>query len=155
MKVRDPEGRTWRVTRRWLPWRPRPRVVGPGLSLDIADGLIGFVVALAFGLVVLPVLSFVLISGGEVLLLGLLLPFVVIGRIALGNTWWVEARLGYRPYWEEEVGDWRASGQRIRSVAAAIGRGYPPQRTLAVDDDDDETTTELPPTPYDPPREGA
>lgn len=32
MKVRDPEGRTWRVTRRWLPWRPRPRAWSPSLS---------------------------------------------------------------------------------------------------------------------------
>ena len=150
MKVVDPEGRTWRVTRRWLPWRPRPRSLGPSLSLDVVDGPLGFVLALLFGLVILPLVSFVVLSGGELVILVALLPGVSLARMLFGKRWWVEARLGYRPYWEAEAGDWRASGERIRAVAEAIGRGDPPMRTLGSEEPD-----ALPPTAYDPPREGA
>lgn len=148
MKVVDPEGRTWRVTRRWLPWRPRRRMVGPRLWLEGADGIAGFVIALVLGLVVLPVLSFVLLSGGELVLLVALLPIVTLARIAFGRKWWVEARLGFRAHWEQEVGSWAASGQRIRDVAGAIERGDPPMQTLGS-----QLQGPVPPTPYDPPRE--
>ncbi|MBM0124685.1 hypothetical protein [Pimelobacter simplex] len=150
MKVVDPDGRTWRVTRRWLPWRPRRRALGPSLSFDMVDGPLGFVVALVFGLVILPVLSFVLLSGGELVLLVLLLPVVTVARMAFGKRWWIEARLGYQPHWEEEVGDWRESGARIHAVAAAIERGDAPMQTLGSGEPEVR-----PPTPYDPPREGA
>ncbi len=150
MKVVDPEGRTWRVTRRWLPWRPRPRALGPNLSLDVVDGLTGFLFALVFGLIVLPVLSFVVLTGGELALLVVLLPGVTLARIVFGKRWWVEARLGYRPYWEAEAGDWQESGRRIRAVAESIGRGDPPMQTLG-----EERPEARPATPYDPPGEGA
>jgi hypothetical protein len=150
MKVVDPEGRTWRVTRRWLPWRPRRRMMDPDLIADGADDPIGCLVMLVLGLVVLPLLSIVVILAAEMLLLLLLLPFVVTARMAFGRKWWVEARLGYRAHAEEEVGSWRASAHRIREIASAIERGDPPLQTLGS-----KLTGPLPPTPYDPPREGA
>ncbi|GAA1538873.1 hypothetical protein [Nocardioides humi] len=145
MRVRDPEGKTWRVTRRWLPWRPRPRSWGPQFLLEAADGITGFLLALVIGLVVLPVATFVLLSGGELVILLVVLPFVVAGRVIFGRTWWVEARLGFRPYWEEESGDWRTSGQRIRQVAEAIERGDPPLRTLGPPAEDPDETEQRPP----------
>ncbi|MBM7519033.1 hypothetical protein [Nocardioides nitrophenolicus] len=150
MKVLDPQGRTWRVTRRWLPWRPRRRYLGPSLNLDVVDGLVGFLVALVFGLVVLPIASFVFLTGGELVLLVVLLPAVTLGRVLFGRHWWIEARLGFRPYWETEAGDWKESGRRIRAVAESIERGDPPMRTLG--EQEPEPTR---PTPYDPPGEGA
>lgn len=136
MKVRDPEGRTWRVTRRWLPWRPRRRQgLDPRLMIEAADGLAALVVFLVLGLIVLPLLSIVVVLALEWLLVLLVLPVVVLLRIAFGHRWWVEARIGFRPYWEEEVGTWAQSRDRIRSVAGAIERGDPPHRTLGPEPD--------------------
>ena len=136
MRVRDPEGRTWRVTRRWLPWRPRRRQgLDPHLMLEAADGLVALVFFLVLGLIILPLLSIVVVLALEWLLILLILPVVVLLRIAFGHEWWVEARLGFRPHWEEPAGTWAQSRQRIRAVADAIERGDPPQRTLGTEPD--------------------
>lgn len=132
MKVLDPEGRTWRVTRRWVPWRLRRRHLGSDFMLE-GDDPISFVLFLVPGLIVLPLLSLVVFFALEVLLLALLLPVVVLLRIAFGHQWWIEARLGFRPYWEGEAGTWRRSGERIREIAQSIERGDPPLRTLGED----------------------
>ncbi len=91
----------------------------------------------------------------QLVLLILLLPAVSLARVLFGKRWWVEARLGYRPYWETEVGDWRESGERIRAVAEGIRRGDPPLQTLGEQTPEQQTPEERPPTPYDPPHEGS
>ncbi|WP_182377440.1 hypothetical protein [Nocardioides sp. WS12] len=133
MKVRDPQGQTWRVTRRWVPWRPRRRYLGPRLWVESAGSITEFVFALVFGLVIFPILTFVFLSGGEIVLLGLIVPFVAIGRIAFGKHWWIEAREGFTPFWEEQAGTWRLSGERIRKVAGDIERGDLPLQSLGTE----------------------
>lgn len=139
VKVRDPRGRRWRVTRRWLPWRPRRRQgLDPHLMIEAADGLTVLVLALVLGLVILPLLSIVVVLALEWLLLLTILPVVVLLRVAFGHRWYVEARIGFTPYWEEEAGTWAQSRERIRAVAGAIERGDPPQRTLGSEPDPED-----------------
>lgn len=133
MKVSDPQGQTWRVTRRWVPWRPRRRNLSPDLLLEGEDP-IGFLFFLVLGLVLLPLLSLVVFLAVELVLLAVLLPVVVVLRIAFGHQWWIEARQGFRPHWEVQAGTWRESGEQIRQVAASIGRGDPPLRNLGKDE---------------------
>ncbi|MFC7503063.1 hypothetical protein ACOACQ_05100 [Nocardioides sp. CPCC 206347] len=134
MKVIDDHGQVWRVTRRWLPWRPHRHKVDPSLWLDGVDDPIGFLILLVIGFFVLPVVLVGLFLTLEVLLILLLLPFAVIGRIALGKHWWVEARKGFSPYWEVQAGNWRQSRDQIRKVAGDIERGDLPLRTLGLED---------------------
>ena len=112
-------------------------MIGPRLWL-LFEGPLVFVVLLVIGLVVLPVVSVGLIFAAEALLLLLLLPFVVAGRILFGAAWWVEVRRGFAPFWEEEAGSWRQSRERIRTLAAAIAAGDPPLRSLGGPDPESE-----------------
>ena len=135
MKVQDPSGQTWRVTRRWVPWRPRLREPGGG-DLDLvsaAEGPISFVVLLLLGLFVVPVVMVGVVFVGELLLL--LLPFAVLGRMLFGQHWWVEAREGFAPRWEAEAGTWQEAGALIRRTASSIANGDGPLPNLGPDRD--------------------
>lgn len=135
VKVRDPQGQTWRVTRRWVPWRRRlkgsldalPDLPG-GTSLG--DDPVSLVIGLVLLVLLLPFLLLGLVAGLELLLLLAVFPFALLGRVLLGRHWTVEVRRGFRPFWEQEAGDWQASGVRIHEVADAIRRGDPPAQTL-------------------------
>lgn len=135
MKVTDPDGQVWRVTRRWMPWRPRPRRADRDLWLDGADDPITFLLFLVIGLFVLPVVLGGLFFALELLLLLTLVPFVAIGRIAFGRQWWIEARQGFRPYWEGQAGTWRQSRERIEKLAGDIERGDHPLRLRRFNND--------------------
>ncbi|WP_325477265.1 hypothetical protein [Nocardioides sp.] len=136
MKVRDPQGQTWRVTRRWVPWRRRlkgtldamPSLPSSGLGDDPVSAIIGIVLLI----LLLPFLLLALVAGLELLLLLLVLPFAVLGRVLFGRHWTIEARRGFRPWWEEQVGDWQAAGVRIHEVAEEIRHGHAPERTIGV-----------------------
>lgn len=133
MKVRDPGGQTWRVTRRWVPWRRRLKGLDSG-PLDLATGLgddpISAIIAIVLLILALPFIAFSLVVAAELLLLLLLLPFAVLARVLLGRHWTIEARRGFTIWWDAPSGDWRASGERIRAVAGAIARGDAPPRTV-------------------------
>lgn len=125
MKVSDPTGQTWRVSRRWVPWRRRltgwlPEVFTLG-SFDL--GIIGLVL---FVLIGIPLLVFAALALVEIVVLLVVLPFVLLARLALGRAWVVHARKGCTIWWEADGGSWRASGVRIREVAADIERGVLP-----------------------------
>jgi hypothetical protein len=126
VKVQDPSGRTWRVTRRWLPWRRRTQgwdtSWGWDASPDLADGVV-----LAILLFLLaPFLLLAIFVATELLLLLLLLPLAVLARLALGRQWTVEARRGFTLVWDTPAGDWQESDIRIHEVADAIRRGELP-----------------------------
>jgi hypothetical protein len=74
-----------------------------------------------------------LFAGLEFLLVLLVLPFAVLGRMLFGRHWHVELRRGFTPWWEVEAGDWQASSVWIHQVADAVRRGVLPERTLSVD----------------------
>ena len=92
----------------------------------LGDDPVSMVLSLLMLLLLLPALLAMVLAGVELALLVLLLPFVLVGRVALGQHWHVEARRGWTPVWETDAGDWRASGEKIFEVAAAIERGELP-----------------------------
>ena len=132
MKVEDPSGQTWRVTRRWVPWRRRMKDVdlGSGWGVPDLNGLgddpISAVIAIVLLVLALPFILLGLVVAAEFLLLLLLLPVAVLARVLLGQKWTVEARRGFTIVWDAPAGDWQASGLRIHEVAEAIRRGELP-----------------------------
>lgn len=134
--VVDPEGRTWKVRRRWLhrsvSWR------GPkgGRALDLIDGadLVGAgaelpvvgVVLFAIGALLIGVLAVVFVIPALIFALELLLVLVavvvgVLSRVLFKRPWTVEARLkGTYDRREWKVTGWRASGDLLDSVAARL-----------------------------------
>ena len=135
MKVRDPQGQTWRVTRRWVPWRRRLKGwwdAVPSLPVGLGDDPVSAIIGIVFLIIALPFVIIALISGLELLLLVFLLPFALVGRVFLGKHWTIEARRGFKIWWQDASGDWQASGVRIHDGAAAIERGdLPPQNVDA------------------------
>ena len=128
MRVRDPQDRKWKVRRRWTPWRRRLRDVGPldALSMPSIGGgsdpisLILTVIGLIILIPVLIVLAAALI---EFLLILLLIPIVLLGRIALRRPWIVEVLGPDDHYYTESVKGFAASGAHVKQIAQAIERG--------------------------------
>lgn len=134
MKVRDPHGQTWRVTRRWVPWRRKlkgaldsvPDVGATGLG----DDPISMIVGLVLLVLLLPFLVLAFVAAIELLLVLLLLPVAVLGRVLLGRHWTVEVRRSFTPFHEEPAGSWSDAGQRIAAISAMIAEGRLPPHTL-------------------------
>ncbi len=134
VKVTDPDGQTWRVSRRWVPWRRRlkgamgaaPDLPFPGLGDDPVSAVIGIILLI----IMLPFLLLALLASVEFLAVLVVLPFALLGRALFGNHWTVEVRRGWRPHWETAAGDWQGSGLRIHEVAADIERGALPPKTI-------------------------
>ena len=125
MKVTDPQGRTWRVSRRWVPWRRRTRFPRapdlPGSWLD--DDAITTAITILFAL---PTLVMTAVALAEVALLLLLLPVLALGRVVLGRHWVVEVTSELRPVWEAEVGTWPQTRRAIASMASGLEQGIYP-----------------------------
>lgn len=133
MKVEDPAGDTWRIKRRWLPWRRKVRDV-PDVPVDGffagGDDPIGAIFA-AIGLVLLlPVIIILAVMLAEVLLLLLLLPLWLAARALLGGRWPIEVWHGKALVGTESVKGWGPSRVRMHDIAEAIrlgrrGTGFP------------------------------
>jgi hypothetical protein len=134
VKVEDPTGQTYRITRRWVPWRRRlkgslgdmPNLIPSGLGDDPVSAII-FLVCLV---IMIPFLLLALIAGLELLLVLLLLPFALLARAAFGRHWTVEARKGFAIWWDTPAGDWQASMIKIHDVADEIRIGNLPPRNV-------------------------
>ncbi|MBW3615290.1 MAG: hypothetical protein KY439_08290 [Actinobacteria bacterium] len=134
--VVDPQGRRWKVRRRWVhrgvSWR------GPkgGRALDLVDGadlagegaelpVVG-VIMFALAALLIAVLAVVFVVPALIFVLELLLVLVAVGLGALGRVlfrrpWTVEARVeGTNDGREWKVVGWRASGDRVASVAERL-----------------------------------
>ncbi|GAB2968244.1 hypothetical protein [Nocardioides montaniterrae] len=141
MKVKDPHGQTWRITRRWVPWRRRLTGLGDsGLStpLDWGSGLgndpISAVIGVVLLILALPFIILGAVVAAEFFLLLLLLPFAALARVLFSKSWTVEARRGFEIAWDAPAGDWQASGIKIHEIADAIRQGnLPPGRRPAGD----------------------
>ncbi|WP_156411680.1 hypothetical protein [Nocardioides sp. Soil805] len=132
----SPDEVTWRVTRRWVPWRRRIRDTTDRLPHlpdgGIGDDPISMIIGLLLLIAMLPFLLLMLVAGLEMVLILLVMPFAVLGRVVVGRRWTVEVRCGWEPHSEEQVGSWHHAGLRIHEVAREIQRGQVPQRTLGT-----------------------
>lgn len=134
VKVKDPRGQTWRVTRRWVPWRRRLKGAWELMpNFPAGDDPISLVITVVVLIVCLPLLILILVAGLEFVLLLLVLPFAILGRVLFGRHWTIEARRGWRPHWEEPAGSWSQSGRAIRDVAVAIEKGHLPPMNAQTD----------------------
>ncbi|WP_146207240.1 hypothetical protein [Nocardioides silvaticus] len=133
------DGTTWRVTRRWVPWRRRTKGVGdawdlvpsiPAGGADPISGIIALVFLVIFAPVILLALVLTIVAAVEFAVILLLIPVVALGRVFFGRHWIVEVRRGFEPYYEMHAGDWQQSRDRIRRITESISRGDLPPRTL-------------------------
>lgn len=136
MKVSSPDRQTWRISRRWVPWRRRVKGVldwlPDGYWSTAGDGTVGAILSIIGLIILIPFLVLALVAGIELLLVLLVLPFAILGRMAFGRHWTVEVRRGWEPWSEEQAGDWQASGLRIHALADEIRRGDAPTQTLSL-----------------------
>ena len=141
--VVTPDGVEWRVGRRWstrgFGWTWKRRGVaadavsglGQGIGgVDLREGALVVVAALAAALIVIPLLFF----GLELIVLGALMAAGVVGRVLLRRPWVIEARSsdpltpGRHLKWHV-IG--RKSGKLIDQVVSDLVAGRePPQSTL-------------------------
>lgn len=133
MKVVDPEGRTWRVSRRWMPWRRKTRLDDWGLTptnsgSSLGDDPISLIIGLFLLVLFIPLVVLAIVVALEMLLLVLVLPFAVLGRMLFGRHWRVEVRERWDFAWELEAGGWAESGRMIEHVAQGLRLGHPPWR---------------------------
>lgn len=130
MKVEDPQGRTWRVSRRWMPWRRKSRIGDwgdlPVSGSSLGDDPISMVIGILLLILLVPVVILAAVVALEMLVLLLLLPFAVLGRMLLGRHWRVEVRERWTFAWETEAGDWAQSGRAIEHIAQGLRQGMPP-----------------------------
>lgn len=128
MKVTDPNGITWRVSRRWVPWRRRLKGAlsnapdFPALGDDPLSAVIGIVLLV----LALPFLVLALVGGLELLVLLLVYPFALLARVLFGRHWRVEMRRGFSFVHEVDGGSWRQSAAVIRELADQLRRGDGP-----------------------------
>lgn len=125
MKVTDPSGNTWRVSRRWVPWRRRLKGAldaAPDLP-SLGDDPISMIVGVVFLVIAIPFLVLALVAGLELLLLLLVFPFAVLGRMVFGRHWHVEVRRGFAVEHEVDAGDWRSSAAMIQGLAEQLRQG--------------------------------
>ena len=133
--VQDPEGRTWKVRRRWVhrsvTWRgrkgnPLDLLDGADLAGEAAElpvvgviffGIAALLFAVAAVIFVVPAVIFLL----EVLFVLLVVTLGAGARIVFRRPWTVEARVtGTNEGREWKVVGWRASGEMVDTVATRI-----------------------------------
>jgi hypothetical protein len=141
-EVQSPDGRVWRVRRRWLPKTPRlrkrlsTRRDGDGFAdfvsiwdvtwLDDLVGAVIGVVVFVVVVVVLVTLVFPLIALTlELLLFVVLFTAGAIGRLVFGRPWRIEATTIGEPRLTREVhaAGLRGSKEAIDELAAEIASG--------------------------------
>jgi hypothetical protein len=128
-----PDGKTWSVRRRWLPWRRRIRDVPdvPDAGFSGGDDPISAIIGLFLLVLAIPAIVVLTLLIAELLLLVALLPVVVLLRLAAGWAgfpWPVEVRsrprerrvLGWQLEHTEGVRGWRGSGRRIGELRGEI-----------------------------------
>ncbi|WP_212755298.1 hypothetical protein [Flexivirga aerilata] len=123
-KAASPWGRTYKVKRRWLPWRrTKGGLDGMDSPPDLGDDPLSIIlfVVLAVPLIIVLVLFF-----GELLLLMLLLPVFVLARAVHGEPWTIEVLDRDDVVYTERVKGWNASQERIDQIAKLIRAGIAP-----------------------------
>ncbi|MCW2769837.1 MAG: hypothetical protein JWR27_1270 [Aeromicrobium sp.] len=133
MHVTDPAGETWRIKRRWLPWRLRRRdpedfIDFPGGG-DLGDDLL-IGLAIFIGLIVLavalPVVLVLAVLVTELLLVLLLLPLFIVLRAGYVARWPIEVWRGDRLVHTEAVRGWSVSRRRMVELSEDLRLGKEP-----------------------------
>jgi hypothetical protein len=128
VKVEDPAGETWRIKRRWLPWRRKVRDV-PDAPVDGlfvgGDDPLSAILAVVVGVLLLPVIIVFAVMLAEFLLLLLLLPLWLTVRALFGGTWPIEVWRGKTLVGTESVKGWGPSGIRMHDIAEGVRLGRP------------------------------
>lgn len=137
--VLAPDGREWRVGRRWGS-RPLPRwrrmraakIAGEALTFPDAGGMddLAAWLALTIGAIVVAVVLIpLLLFGFELILLGFLIAGAILGRALLGRPWVVEAapKGAELPSYVWQTRGWRSSGRLIGEVERALEEGRDPE----------------------------
>jgi hypothetical protein len=122
--VTAPDGKTWKVGRRWAPRRPHIRRARGGDAMFdgfMFDDLWGVLLGILLVVVVL-VLFNVLAIAVELLFVLVVLVAGVFGRVVLRRPWVVEARAGGESH-EFPVVGWRASEAKIDEISMRLGSG--------------------------------
>ena len=126
VKVVDPAGDTWRIKRRWLPWRRKVRDV-PDVPVDGlfagGDDPISAVLAVIGMVLLLPAIIVLAVMLAEFLALLALLPLWLVVRAVLGGAWPIEVRRGKTLVATESVKGWNPSRVRMYDLAEAIRLG--------------------------------
>jgi hypothetical protein len=132
-----PDGRTWKVRRKWLtrtvhwrgPWRPTDALDALGVASDLSDiaelPVVGWILVvpllLLFGAGVVALVVPAVLFLGELAVVLLLVGLGVLGRILFRRPWTVEARLaGTNEGRQWKVAGWRASGEQVAAVAERL-----------------------------------
>lgn len=134
MRFDDRDGRTWKVRRRWLPWRRRIRDVPELPDGPTGDDPISAIIGCFTLILAIPAIVVLTVLLAELLILLVLLPVVVLLRLVAGWAgfpWPVEVRsrpsqrrvLGWRFEHDEPVRGWRASGRRIDELRVRVESG--------------------------------
>jgi hypothetical protein len=145
--VRGPDGRQWRIGRRWLPRRPRlGRVdvgdaglglpdfgLGGGDDLGIVGTILLVIAAVVVAVFVALVLFNVIAIAIELTAVIVLLVAGVVGRVVFRRPWQVVARAGEHSFSWRVVG-WLRSRRVIADVGAQLEAGArEPHPTEALD----------------------
>jgi hypothetical protein len=134
---------SWRIRRRWLPWRRRIRDVpdAPFLnnSVDL-DGPIGAVILVVCLILALPALLGLALLLFELLALLLLLPLALLARMLLPVPWTIELwsrpesrrLLGWRLEGELRVAGWGESARAIGELKRRAAQLRPGESLVPV-----------------------
>ncbi|WP_265445215.1 hypothetical protein [Flexivirga meconopsidis] len=123
-KAASPWGTTYKVKRRWLPWRRKEGgLEGLDWVPDLGDDPISMVIV---AVVAVPVILVLVVFFGEFLLLLVLLPVVLLVRALHGEPWTIEVHDQGEVVYTERVKGWNASEERIDQIAKLIRSGIAP-----------------------------
>ena len=128
VKVVDPAGETWRIKRRWLPWRPRLRDGAFELGTHVIDAADGFPFLLfLLGLVLIPVAVALAVFVAEIALALLVVSILTFGRAIFIGRWPIEVFRGRALVHVDAARGWADSGRRMGEIVDGIRRGDPPR----------------------------
>ncbi|MGH3358804.1 MAG: hypothetical protein ACRDO7_08370 [Nocardioidaceae bacterium] len=122
MRVVDPGGVTWKVKRRWVPWRRRVRDVGydiPGIG-DLGDDPISLIIGAVVLILAIPLVLIALLAMIELFALVLLIPVAMLIRALFGGAWPIEVFRSGELQDTEYVKGWSASRERIHDVVEQV-----------------------------------
>lgn len=157
MKVTTEGGSTWRISRRWLPWRRRMRfgswvnglldlmglgsaAGGRGMStFNDLPGLLQALYLLFWVVVLIPLLLLSALMAGELAIAAILLPFVLAARFWFKTPWIVEV-IGHRGHVHHEVpvAGWEESQVAVAELAERYRAVEDPRRPATATDEPDE-----------------